>query len=152
MNDRVTDDDLTYAARELIRYSRPPDFDPDPARLVECLRRNPPAVIAGLVRALRDRDEARARCAEHAKFRLHAAMSEASEAHWAAGWAQGLEFYLWSEVVDRDRNDWLGREERELLARLAEEAGGWFISAEGGGEEFVSMERWRGLFDDHKWE
>jgi hypothetical protein len=53
-------------------------------------------------------------------------------------------------VVDRGRNDWIGREERELLARLAEEAGGWFISAEGGGEEFVPMERWRRLFDDHK--
>ena len=82
-------------------------------------------------------------------------MSEISEAHYCAGWMNGLEFSLWEMIIDRSADRQYGMcpitdEQLDRLLDLSRECGGWIFWLKDTGETFLKMETWLKFYDDYK--
>lgn len=78
---------------------------------------------------------------EGAALGLLALMTGLSEACWFAGWATGLEFWLW-DIAPGER----GVTERQvaLLRLLSDEADGWWVwNDEADRPEFLPLDTWK---------
>ncbi|MBA2409382.1 MAG: hypothetical protein H0V62_06310 [Gammaproteobacteria bacterium] len=82
---------------------------------------------------------------EEARIALRLIMEYESEEAYAAGWLTDLEFILWARVLKRDKSN---DEVADVLAWLAEEAGGWWCWSENAdeGRDFVPLDRWSRRF------
>jgi hypothetical protein len=80
-------------------------------------------------------------------------MSHLSEQAYCASWMAGLEYVLWSAVVDGPRK--YGRleitgEHNATLKKLSDACGGWIMFADEKGETFVPLDEWIHIYESNR--
>lgn len=80
-------------------------------------------------------------------------MSNLSEQSYCAGWMDGLEYVLWSAVVNGPREYGFLEITDQHVARLKElskACGGWIIFDDERGETFVPIDAWLRLYETNQ--
>ena len=90
---------------------------------------------------------------EYAKKELQYYMSELSEAAYCAGWNYGLEYALWTAVIEGPKT--YGRleiteEHISKLKKLSDICQGWIYFDKQEGETFIPLDRWLVLYQKNK--
>ncbi len=76
-------------------------------------------------------------------------MSDLSERSYCAGWMDGLEYVLWSAMVDGPRKyGFLEITDQHIikLKELSDACGGWIIFDDEKGETFVPLDKWLRIY------
>lgn len=91
---------------------------------------------------------------ERAKESLRTLMTEISERCWCAGWIGGLEFALWASLDHRADESYgqgfIYSGNKRQLARLALQAGGWWVMTDNFEEVFLSMPEWAEFYEQQR--
>ena len=80
-------------------------------------------------------------------------MSQLSEKAYCAGWMADLEHVLWAAVLDGPRQYGHLAIDAEMISelnRLSSACGGWIIFEDHEGETWVSISKWKTMYDPAK--
>ena len=80
-------------------------------------------------------------------------MSNLSERSYCANWMDGLEYVLWSAIVEGPRTYGFLEITDEHIAKLkalSDVCGGWIIFDDAEGESFVPLDKWLGIYESNQ--